>query len=565
MASVEQLQELLRTLREESAKQQAELVSRMSQQQNEFTRTLQEMRDSQQREAAALRREAQDDRGRHAGLQSRDLKALGKPENFDGTTAKWKGRSEVFRSYAGTQEPPPKDWMRHAEEQQHPVTAATTTSESGKASSQALHFMLMMTCRGPALLKVLNAGDQEGLEAWRQLVRYYEPKVRGRHAGLLSGVLSYQFPDEVEASLEGFERAILQYKKSSKKTVADDMKIGVVLNRMVDSPLKTHFFFQGERLETGVAFKEEISNIRTAQTVAQTATTPMDIGRMGKGTDAKKNIACHNCSKKGHIAKDCGAPGGGAAKGGGGGKKGKGKGKGKDKGRWHQPGGDRKGPGDGAKGKKNLTCSRCGKKGYYARECRAVLGEFTQEEKMPKVQRTHEEASKAASSTEPAVELGGPLGNLGKLCLQSEEELSEYLGSLEAEVEKLRATGGFQSVRERLGALGALTCSKIRIGVDTCAAATVAPETVGSDHPITSGTVQSFRSVSGNALQNLSERLVDLKIGKSKGVHKIRSQVVKGLIRPLISVSATAAVGGTSIFRRNELGQRTESRKRRSP
>ena len=72
-----------------------------------------------------------------------------------------------------------------------------------------------MLCRGPALDRVVNAGNLEGLEAWRQLTLRYEPRVRSRFAGQLLELLNYSFAGDVVARLEALERDIRAYEKNS--------------------------------------------------------------------------------------------------------------------------------------------------------------------------------------------------------------------------------------------------------------------------------------------------------------------------------------------------------------
>lgn len=47
-----------------------------------------------------------------------------------------------------------------------------------------VYYMLMMLCTSTALTQIINAGSQEGLEAWRLLVETHEPSSLTRSAGL---------------------------------------------------------------------------------------------------------------------------------------------------------------------------------------------------------------------------------------------------------------------------------------------------------------------------------------------------------------------------------------------
>ena len=80
-----------------------------------------------------------------------------------------------------------------------------------RAASEQLGFILVMVCRGPALDQVVNSGSGEGLVAWRSLCRRFEPNVRSRFAGVLLGVLSFDFSGDTIARLEAFEGELLTY------------------------------------------------------------------------------------------------------------------------------------------------------------------------------------------------------------------------------------------------------------------------------------------------------------------------------------------------------------------
>ena len=116
--------------------------------------------------------------------QGVDTRILGKPDSFDGTAQKWRDWSVVVRGYAGVVVADLSVLMEQAEQSTAGVFVASMTPGQAKASKQ-LYFILLMLCRGQALDRVINSGQGEGLEAWRQLALRYEPRVRSRYAGSL--------------------------------------------------------------------------------------------------------------------------------------------------------------------------------------------------------------------------------------------------------------------------------------------------------------------------------------------------------------------------------------------
>ena len=84
---------------------------------------------------------------------------------------------------------------------------------------------------------VANAGEREGIEAWRMLVRKYDPRIRSRWAGQLLEIMAWNFDGDVVGRIEAFEREITQYEFTSKETITGHIKCGIVLRQMEDGPL----------------------------------------------------------------------------------------------------------------------------------------------------------------------------------------------------------------------------------------------------------------------------------------------------------------------------------------
>ena len=56
-----------------------------------------------------------------------------------------------------------------------PVTQNLIPSPEDRDASAVLYHLLINLTQGPALDKVINAGEYEGLEAWRMLCDRYDP------------------------------------------------------------------------------------------------------------------------------------------------------------------------------------------------------------------------------------------------------------------------------------------------------------------------------------------------------------------------------------------------------
>jgi len=190
--------------------------------------------------------------------------------------------------------------MKRAEETDDPVMNAALPNPGEQGSSEQLAFVLVMVCRGAALDQVVNAGPGEGLLAWRSLCHRFEPNVRSRYAGVLLGILSFDFSGDLIARVEAFERELATYERASNEIVSDGIRVGVVLQRLEDSPIKQHLLMNSERLAKWADFRAELLNVRRAQQVVSSTASPMDVSAFdkrkskGKGKDNSREIVCHH-------------------------------------------------------------------------------------------------------------------------------------------------------------------------------------------------------------------------------------------------------------------------------
>eukprot|EP00973_Karenia_brevis_P000771 107908-Karenia_brevis.AAC.1 len=91
-----------------------------------------------------------------------------------------------------------------------------------------------MVCKEKALNKVVNAAQNEGLEAWRQLCLLFEPRIRARYAGLLAEVLGFKMTGDASERLEAWERLVLRWQSQSIEILSDNLRIGIVLMQLDD-------------------------------------------------------------------------------------------------------------------------------------------------------------------------------------------------------------------------------------------------------------------------------------------------------------------------------------------
>ena len=285
----------------------------------------------------------QDDRG-----DKLDMKTLKGLDSFDGSEKAWRDWKVVTKSYASVVDPVLAGLMARAESGQEEVKNEDLLEEGEEAASVKLYMLLLHSCKGPALDKVVNSGQNEGAHAWKMLNERYDPKATTRQAGLLQSVLSWSFAGDPLERLEAWERELARYTQMSGAAFPDGLKIGMVIKNLEDGSLKNHLMFNSERLSDWPSFRRELVSVRTVLgTSSGSGAAPMDIGAVGDRFAGN----CWHCGKPGHKTQDCrlrskkGDSKGGKDKGKGGGKGGKGK-------------GDQKGGKD--KNRRRLQCWTCG-------------------------------------------------------------------------------------------------------------------------------------------------------------------------------------------------------------
>ena len=290
------------------------------------------------------------------------------PDHLSGRHADWPDWCLKFRSYMGAMlQGQLGRWLDHVDSARDASALVSVLGEEARTSASLLHSALVATCQNAALTVVKRAGPSEGLEAWRNLLRKYEPRTKQTKVVRLLSVLSFSFKcHDIVDALERFEEECGEYEKEAGKTIDDDIKIGTTIRGIDDGPLREHLLLHSERCTNFADFRAEVETIARARANASGGASPMDIGAFSsQAQGAKFEGNCRNCGKPGHKAKDCYGPGGGAAKPGGrpGGKTGA-KGSGK-KGHQGNSGGGKSGASSDRK------CFQCGMTNHVAKDCRA--------------------------------------------------------------------------------------------------------------------------------------------------------------------------------------------------
>ena len=175
-----------------------------------------------------------------------DVKLLQKVEPFAGKEVRWRDWPVVFRAAARPTIPGLGAAMKKLERSPDHVWSVYLSPEEEYMSVQ-LYSMLVLVCRGQALDIVVNAGEQDGFEAWRLLAFKYEGRERAGYVGQLVALLCWTFEGDFEQWLEAFEREVADYARSG-ETVSDAMKIGIVTRSAPEGDMKRDPVMNAERL-----------------------------------------------------------------------------------------------------------------------------------------------------------------------------------------------------------------------------------------------------------------------------------------------------------------------------
>jgi len=93
---------------------------------------------------------------------------------------------------------------------------------------------------------------------------------------MLTEILTYRFTGPPENALDTWERLVKTYSELTGDTIADNIRIGLVMSNLADECVKNHLQLNASRIDSWRALRDEVREICAATQLWQGA-APMDI------------------------------------------------------------------------------------------------------------------------------------------------------------------------------------------------------------------------------------------------------------------------------------------------
>ena len=144
---------------------------------------------------------------------------LGRPKSFSGREDGWHDLSFKFGG----------DALRMSTE----ITLDQPAQGAAKIFARQLYTLLIHLCEGRALALVWGAPDHNGLEAWRLVHEWYQPKTKSRGLALLNEILGWDFESKEQflQRMKDWENAALEYNRTSSAPLQEEVLVAVLISR----------------------------------------------------------------------------------------------------------------------------------------------------------------------------------------------------------------------------------------------------------------------------------------------------------------------------------------------
>ena len=168
---------------------------------------------------------------------------LGRPKCSSGREDDW--HDWKFGAIAATLSDHASVWMNGT--LQH-TTEITLDEASARIFARHMYTLLIHLCEGRALAIVRGAPDDSGLEAWRLLHEWYQPRTRSRGLALLNEILGWDFgtKEQFLQRVMHWENATLEYNRTASAPLQEEVLVAVLISR---SPKEVRTYLHVQVLE----------------------------------------------------------------------------------------------------------------------------------------------------------------------------------------------------------------------------------------------------------------------------------------------------------------------------
>ena len=165
---------------------------------------------------------------------------LGRPEKFNGNDGDWVEWVTKLKAWMQMKSQGESGgWIAWASGMSEEVNEEEVDLRYPDTKDQVLKFsrflytILVQTVSGAAFAIVQGAPENNGLEAFRQLIRRYEPRTAGSRRALIKQIVNHpQAKDikQVENNVRNLEELIKKYNIMSKEKLAEDIRVTVLID-----------------------------------------------------------------------------------------------------------------------------------------------------------------------------------------------------------------------------------------------------------------------------------------------------------------------------------------------
>lgn len=168
-----------------------------------------------------------------------DNRGIGKPDKFSGKDEEWFEWSTKLKAWFKVQDYRAGDWFAWIADQVEEIMDANISDKYGtdKAAveefSVQLYSVLISQTSNAAFAITTSVSNHNGMEAFRQLIRRYEPRTAGSRRALVKQIVNYPAAKDikqVEANIRHFEELTKKYHSMAKEKLSEDILVTILVD-----------------------------------------------------------------------------------------------------------------------------------------------------------------------------------------------------------------------------------------------------------------------------------------------------------------------------------------------